>query len=85
MLGVDGEDDPKGARVTMVFPRSPADRAGLQTGDVITTFGGQNVKGIKGLQTLIGGRRPGDVVDLRILRDQSVEQLRATISARARE
>jgi serine protease Do len=85
MLGVDGEDDPKGARVTMVFPRSPADRAGLQAGDIITTFGGQNVKGINGLQTLIGGRRPGDVVDLRVLRDQSVEQLRATISARARE
>jgi serine protease Do len=85
MLGVDGQDDPKGARVTMVFPRSPADRAGLQTGDIITRFGGQSVKGFKGLQTLIGGRRPGDVVDVQILRDQSAQQLRATIAARARE
>ncbi len=85
VIGIDGEDDPKGALVTLVFPRSPADRAGLKSGDIITTFGGQNVAGFKGLQTLIGGRRPGDVVDLRVLRDQSVEQLRATISARARE
>jgi serine protease Do len=85
MLGIDGMDDPKGARITMVFPRSPADRAGLQAGDIITTFGGQNVKGFKGLQKLISGRRPGDLVDVRILRDQSVEQLQARISARARE
>jgi S1-C subfamily serine protease len=85
MLGVDGQDDPKGARITQVYPRSPADRAGLQTGDTITTFGGQKINGFKGLQTLISGRRPGDVVDVQILRDQSVQQLRATISARARE
>jgi serine protease Do len=85
MLGVDGQDDPKGARVTQVYPRSPADRAGLQTGDTITTFGGQKVNGFKGLQTLISGRRPGDVVEMQILRDQSAQQMRATISARARE
>lgn len=85
MLGVDGQDDPKGARITMVFPRSPADRAGLQTGDIITTFAGQNVHGFKGLQTLISGRKPGDAVDVQILRDQRAQQHRATISARARE
>jgi serine protease Do len=85
MLGVDGQDDPKGARVTLVFPRSPADRAGLETGDVITSFGGQNVAGFKGLQKLISARRPGEVVEIRILRDQTAQQLRATIAARVRE
>jgi serine protease Do len=85
MLGIDGQDDPKGARVTMVFPRSPADRAGLETGDIITAFGGQTPDGFKGLQKLISARRPGDVVEVWILRDKTVQQLRATIGARARE
>jgi S1-C subfamily serine protease len=71
--------------VTMVFPRSPADRAGLETGDIITTFGGQTPDGFKGLQKLISARRPGEVVEVRILRDKTVQQLRATIGARARE
>ena len=85
MLGIDGVDDAKGAKVTMVFPRSPADRAGLETGDIITTFAGQNVSGFKGLQKLISARHPGDVVEIRILRDQAAQQLRATIAARVRE
>jgi serine protease Do len=85
MLGIDGQDDAKGARVTLVFPRSPADRAGLETGDLITAFGGQTVVGFTGLQKLISARRPGDVVEIRILRDKTAQQLRATIGARARE
>jgi S1-C subfamily serine protease len=85
MLGIDGQDDAKGARVTMVFPRSPADRAGLETGDLITTFAGETVVGFTGLQKLISARRPGDVVEIRILRDKTAQQLRATIGARARE
>jgi serine protease Do len=85
MLGLDGQDDPQGARITLVFPRSPADQAGLKTGDVVTTFDGQNVASFQGLQKLIQARRPGSVVKLRILRDQSVREVRATISARSRE
>jgi serine protease Do len=85
MLGVDGQDDPKGARVTLVYPRSPADRAGLETGDIITSFGGQSVSGFTGLQKLIAARRPGEVVELRILRDKAVQELRAKIAARVRE
>jgi serine protease Do len=85
MLGIDGRDDPKGARVTIVYPRSPADRAGLETGDIITSFAGQNVAGFQALQKLISARRPGDVVELQIQRDQSAQQLRAKIAARVRE
>jgi serine protease Do len=85
MLGLDGQDDPKGARVTLVFPRSPADQAGLKSGDIVTTFDGQDVAGFPGLQKLIQARRPGSVVKLRVVRDQSVREVRATIAARPRE
>jgi len=85
MLGLDGQDDPHGARITLVFPRSPADQAGLKTGDVVAAFDSQNVTGFQGLQKLIQARRPGSVVKLRILRDQSQREVRATIAARPRE
>jgi serine protease Do len=85
MLGINGEDDPKGALVTLVFPRSPADRAGLKSGDVVTDFNGQKVADFKGLQKLIDASRPGNVVDLRVLREQKSRQIRATIAARPRE
>jgi serine protease Do len=85
VIGIDGRDDPKGARITQVFPRSPADRAGLQLGDVVTTFDGKSVAGFKGLQKLIAAHHPGDVVTLSILRDQGVQRLHATITARPRE
>jgi serine protease Do len=85
VIGIDGRDDPKGARITQVFPRSPADRAGLQLGDVVTTFDGKSVAGFKGLQKLIAAHHPGDVVALSILRDQAVQQVHATITARPRE
>lgn len=85
VIGIDGRDDPKGAWITQVYPRSPADRAGLQLGDVVTTFDGKSVAGFKGLQKLIAAHRPGDVVTLSILRDQAVQQLHATITARPRE
>jgi serine protease Do len=85
MLGIDGQGDSKGALVTLVYPRSPADRAGLMTGDIITEFGGQKVAGFNELQKLIAARHPGDEVELRILRDKTTRRLQATISARARE
>jgi serine protease Do len=85
MLGIDGQDDPKGARVTLVFPGSPASDAGLRSGDVITTFDGKAVAGFQALQKLIGARRPGDIAELRILRNQNVRQLQATIAARPGE
>jgi serine protease Do len=85
VIGIDGRDDAKGARVTEVYPRSPADRAGLQSGDMVTALNGQPVVGFKGLQKLIAAHHPGDVVELRILRDHTVEQLRVTVTARPRE
>ncbi len=85
VIGIDGRDDAKGARVTEVYPRSPADRGGLQSGDVVTALNGQPVVGFKGLQKLIAAHRPGDAVELRILRENKAQQLRVTVTARPRE
>jgi serine protease Do len=85
MLGVNGVDDPHGARVTEVFPRLPGDEAGLKTGDVVTMFSGHPIDGFGTLKTFIQSRRPGEVVELRVLRDNGVREFRATLVARPME
>jgi serine protease Do len=85
MLGVNGVDDPHGARVTEVFPRLPADEAGLKIGDIVTDFSGHPVDGFARLKKFVKARHPGETVELRILRDQSVRELRATLVARPME
>ena len=85
MLGVNGVDDPHGARVTEVFPRLPADEAGLKTGDIVTMFSGHPVDGFDRLKTFVQARRPGEVVELRVLRDNGAREFRATLVARPME
>jgi len=45
-----------------VLPGSPAQRAGLQTGDAIISLGGQAVDSATTLTKLMGSHRPGDQV-----------------------
>ncbi|HUE13303.1 MAG TPA: PDZ domain-containing protein, partial [Planctomycetaceae bacterium] len=85
MLGVNGVDVPQGARLTEVFPRLPADEAGLKTGDIVTMFSGHPVDDFRTLQTFVQARRPGEVVELRVLRDHVVREFRASLVARPTE
>lgn len=72
-LGVDGEEDPAGYRVTVVEQSGPANKAGLTPGDVITAFAGKELGKDAGarraLHTLLGSCRIGDVVDIEVIRD----------------
>jgi serine protease Do len=49
-----------GTVITLVSPGSPAERAGLQVGDVITQVDGRRVSGSGQLRALVAGRRPGE-------------------------
>jgi serine protease Do/serine protease DegQ len=70
-----------GVLVSQVFGGSAADKAGVRTGDVITTVNGQSVKSNSELRNLIGLFRAGDTVDVGILRDGSKQHVSATIAA----
>lgn len=59
---------PEGALVTRVVSGSPADRAGLQVGDVILEFDGHAVARSATLPQLVGSGRGNRVVPLRLLR-----------------
>lgn len=57
-----------GARVMEVEKDSPAAKAGLQVGDVITAVGSTKIDDKNSLADLIQARKPGDKVDLAVTR-----------------
>jgi hypothetical protein len=68
MLGVSGQTDPAGCRITLVQPNSAADRAGLQEQDIIFRFQDQQIPDFETLTSQIGSRNPGDKVTIELRR-----------------
>jgi serine protease Do len=67
--------DGKGALVAEVVPDSPAARAGLKAGDVVTGINGQKVDGPADLARVVGLARPGQDARLTVWRDQQERTL----------
>jgi len=60
----------KGALVSEVLPDSPAAAAGIQSGDVITTFNGKTVDGPSILRNIVAQTPVGNKVKVVVLRDK---------------
>ncbi|MBC7237683.1 MAG: PDZ domain-containing protein [Chloroflexi bacterium] len=58
----------QGAYVGMVHPGSPAERAGLQPGDVIIALGGRPVSNASALERMLAEARPGTRLSLTFVR-----------------
>ena len=58
-----------GALVSQVESDSPAGKAGLKVGDVITELNGKKMENAGELQAAISGHRPGDKITVGIFRD----------------
>jgi serine protease Do len=69
----------QGAYVQDVISGSPADKAGIQTGDIITKFDGQNVNSNNELSTLIAKKKVGDNVGIRVWRNGKTIDLNASL------
>jgi S1-C subfamily serine protease len=57
-----------GILVMRIIPESPAERAGLQSGDVVATIEDKQVNSMEDLQKQIRARRAGDSVSLVVVR-----------------
>lgn len=75
-----GLDKPEGALVSSVAKGSPAEKAGLQPGDVIRRINGQPITTSGDLPAYIGMAAPGDKVELDIWRKGAATQLSARLA-----
>jgi serine protease Do len=70
-----------GALVTRVEEDSPAAKAGVEKGDVITEFDHEKVRSMKELTRLVGETPPGRTVEIRLRRNGEQKTLNATLQA----
>lgn len=68
-----------GALVAQVVEGSPADKAGLKVGDIITTFNNQEIVEMSDLPKLVAETTVGNKVNMNIIRDGKKRTLSATI------
>lgn len=64
-----GLNDESGALVQRVTKNSPAHKAGIQVGDVITAVNGQKVENASKLPLIVSSHKPGTEIKLDIIRD----------------
>ncbi len=64
-----GMPDARGALVAGVNPEGPAAGSGLEAGDVIITFNGEDVPEMRDLPKIVAATAPGQLVDVVVLRD----------------
>ena len=74
-----GLDKPEGALVASVDKGSPADKAGLQPGDVIRSLDGKPIVASGDLPAAIGLASPGDTVQLQVWRQGAAHALSAKL------
>ncbi|HEX2894352.1 MAG TPA: trypsin-like peptidase domain-containing protein [Marmoricola sp.] len=80
---VQGNTILQGAQIQTVDGGGPADKAGVQKGDVITKVDDQVIDGSESLVATIRGHRPGDKVTLTYVRDGKTHTTSATLGSDA--
>jgi putative serine protease PepD len=74
--------DNSGAQVSQVLSGSPADKAGLQAGDVITAIDGKPVTTADDLTARVNTYKPGDKASLTVKRSGSTKTIDVTFGQR---
>ena len=69
-----------GALVRSVEPGGPAEKAGLEAGDIVTRFDGKPVEKWSDLPRLVGNTRPGTKSTLQVLRRGSTRDMGVTVA-----
>ncbi len=81
-LGVSLDSNSTTARVAGVHSGTPAAKAGLKTGDVVTSFGGTPVSTSDDLARAISTHQPGDSVSVTYTRDGKSNTVTVTLANR---
>jgi serine protease Do len=68
-----------GALISTVVPNGPADKAGLEPGDVVPEYNGKPVKDSDSLVGMVVATKPGTSVPLTVYRDKQKKTINVTI------
>jgi serine protease Do len=79
------DNNQAGAVVREVTPKSPAEQAGLKTGDVIVKVGDKDVKNPEMLVSAIAEYKPSDKLALAVMRDGKEHKMEVTQAERPQE
>jgi putative serine protease PepD len=71
-----------GAEVGKIVSGSPADKAGLQVGDVVTSIDGKSVESADDLTAIVATYKPGDKATVTVTRNGSTKTLTVTFGQR---
>ena len=75
------KDNTKGALIGDVTPNSPAEKAGLKNGDIVTQFNHHAINDSHQLQLEVAAVKPGTTVPVEIIRDGSTKTLDVTVKS----
>jgi hypothetical protein len=73
----------RGVKLSGVTAGSPADKAGIRTGDVVLAIGTHDVADLQGMTDALRVYKPGQDVDVRVLRGTETLTLRVTLGSRS--
>jgi serine protease Do len=74
-----GVEKNAGALITSLEKNSPAEKADLKTGDIITALNGTKIKDVNQLHNTVADIAPGTKVNLDIIRDKKKKSLTVTL------
>lgn len=78
----DMSENPGGVRLTGVRAGSPAEKAGLRGNDIITGIGDRAVPDLQAMTNALRQHRPGDVVEVRFIREGTEQRAAVTLGTR---
>lgn len=73
-----------GYKIGGVTPGSPAEKAGIKEGDVMVKFGGKEIRNIYDYTYVLQDSKPGDVVEVEVLRGDQRVTVSVTLESRSR-
>lgn len=79
LAGSLGLQHDKGVLVTQIIPGSPADKAGIQTKDIVLTVNNKPIENASQIHNILGLMRPGTPITINILREQKPMTLSAVV------
>lgn len=77
-----GVPEDRGVMVSRVVPDSPAEKAGLEAADIVTSVDGEGIDSPATLSRMVRSKEPGDSVSLEVWRDGRPESFEVGIAER---